>query len=124
MRSTSIFPCIVAAISNFTIFFIFQIPFKFSLQYNIVLHFHMIPASLLLTTSFFILKLIIFIACSLKDSQKFFFWQSLFLYTPSLFFMLQNEDILDIEKSDEICSPDVNVFSGLFLLPSIFSIKN
>ena len=83
----------------------------------------MIPASLLLTISFFILKLIIFITCSLKDSQK-FFWQSLFLYTPSLFSMLQNEDIVDIEKSDEVCSPDMNGFSGLFLPSSIFSIKN
>ena len=38
--------------------------------------------------------------------------------------MLQNEDIVDIEKSDEVCSPDMNGFSGLFLPSSIFSIKN
>ena len=39
--------------------------------------------------------------------------------------MLLNDDILDSEKSDEICSLTfvVNQFSGLFLHPSVFSIK-
>ena len=39
--------------------------------------------------------------------------------------MLLNDDIIDIEKSDGICLPTfvVNEFSGLFLRPSIFSIK-
>ena len=39
--------------------------------------------------------------------------------------MLLNEDILDIKKPDEICLLDfvVHELSGLFLHPSIFSIK-
>ena len=38
-----------------------------------------------------------------------------------LFSMLVNEDIVDIEKPDGICSPTfaVDEFSGLFLHPSI-----
>ena len=38
--------------------------------------------------------------------------------------MLLNEDIVDIEKPDGICSLNFGVdeFSGLFLHPSIFSI--
>ena len=66
------------------------------------MYFHMISAALLLITSFF-QKLIIFIACSLKDAQN-FFMQSLPLYTPYLFSMLLNEDIVDIETPDGICS--------------------
>ena len=40
--------------------------------------------------------------------------------------MLQNEDIVDIEKPDEICSLTfvVGEFSELFLDPSIVSIIN
>ena len=40
--------------------------------------------------------------------------------------MLLNDDIVDIEKPDRICSSSfvVNEFSGLFLHPSIFSIKH
>ena len=54
----------------------------------------------------FFLKLIIFIACSLKDSQNFF---------------IQS---LDIEKPDGICSLTtvVDESPGLFLHPSVFSI--
>ena len=50
--------------------------------------------------------------------------QSLPLYTSCLFSMLLNDDIIDIEKPDEICSPTsaVNEFLELFLHPSIFSI--
>ena len=38
--------------------------------------------------------------------------------------MLLKEDIVEIEKPDEICSLtfDVDEFSGLFVHPSIFSI--
>ena len=50
----------------------------------------------------FFLKLIIFIACSFNNSQKFFV-QSLPLYTSCLFSMLINEDIVDIEKPDGMC---------------------
>ena len=72
---------------------------------------------------FFFLKLIIFIACFLKNSLNFFI-QSLPLYTLCLFCMLLNEDILDIEKPDGICSLLflADKFSGLFLHPLIFSI--
>ena len=40
--------------------------------------------------------------------------------------MLLNDDIVDIEKPDGICSLTVVVdeFSGLFLHPSIFSVKH
>ena len=61
----------------------------------------MIPAALFLITSFF-LKLIIFIECSLKNSQD-FFMQSLPLYTSCLFSMLLNEEFADIERPDGIC---------------------
>ena len=39
--------------------------------------------------------------------------------------MLLNDDIVDIEKSDGMCSPAfvVDDISGLFLHPLIFSIK-
>ena len=84
----------------------------------------MIPAALLLINYFFFfLKLLIFIACSLKKSQNFFL-QSLPLYTSFLLSMLLNEDAVDIKKPDGICSLTfvVNEFSGIFLHPSIFSI--
>ena len=40
--------------------------------------------------------------------------------------MFLNDDIVDIEKPDGICSInfDVDEFSGLFLYPSAFSIKH
>ena len=43
-----------------------------------------------------------------------------------LIFYALNDDIVDIEKPDGICSPTfvVDEFSGLFLHPSIFSIKH
>ena len=78
----------------------------------------MIPAALSLITSFFfhILRLIIFIACSLKHSQNFFIQSFPFL----------NDDVVDIEKPDGICLPTIVMykFSGFFLHPSIFSIKH
>ena len=74
---------------------------------------------------FFFLKLIIFIACSLEDSQN-FLMQSLPLYTSFLFSMLLKDDIVHIQKSDGICSPTFveNEFPGLFLHPSFFCIKH
>ena len=126
MHSISIFPCIMTMISIFPIFLIFQIFIVKVFFTNITdfLHFHMIPAALLLIISFFFfLELIIFIACSLKDSQNFFI-QSLPLYASCLFSMLLNEDIIDLEKPDGICSLTfvVDEFSGLLFHPSIFSI--
>ena len=43
--------------------------------------------------------------------------QSLTLYTPCLFYKFLNDDIVDIEKPDGICSLTfvVDDFSGLFL---------
>ena len=64
MRSIYIFPCIMAMISNFTIYFhLSHIYFQILLnRYNRFFHLHMIPAAHLLITSFFYLKLIFFIA--------------------------------------------------------------
>ena len=84
----------------------------------------MIPAAILLIISFFFfLKLIIFIACSVKNLQN-FLMQSLPLYMSCLFSMLLDEDIADIEKPDGIylLTFVVDEFSGFFLHPSIFSI--
>ena len=52
--------------------------------------------------------------------------QSLPLYAWQLFFILLNDNIVDIEKPDGICSPTfvVDEISGLFLHPSIFSIRH
>ena len=57
--------------------------------------------------------------CSFKDLKNLFMW-SLPIYTSCLLSMSLN-DIVDIEKADEICSLNfvVDDFSGLFLHPSI-----
>ena len=49
--------------------------------------------------------------------------ESLRLYTSCLFFMLLDDDVLDIEKLDGICSPIffIDELSGLILRRSIFS---
>ena len=68
------------------------------------MYFHLIPAALLSIISFFFfLKSIILIVCSLKDTQNVFI-QSLPLYASGLFSMLLDEDIVDNEKRDRICS--------------------
>ena len=74
---------------------------------------------------FFFLKLIISVACFLKDSQN-FFMQSLPLYASCLFSMLLNDNIVEMKKAEGICLPTFSVddFSGLFIHPSIFSIKH
>ena len=48
------------------------------------------------------------------------------MYTSCLFFVLLNDDIVDIEKADGMCllTFAVEAFSTIFLDPSIFSIKN
>ena len=71
------------------------------------------------------LKLIIFTAYFLKNSQNFFI-QSLPLYTSCLFSMLLNEDIVDIEKPDGIrlLTFVVDEFLGLVFYPSVFSITH
>ena len=52
--------------------------------------------------------------------------QSLSLYTSCLFSMSLNDDIVDIEKHDEICSLTfvLGDFSVLFLHPSIFTVND
>ena len=69
-------------------------------------------AALLISSLFFFLKLIIFIACSLKDSQN--FMQFLSLYISRLLSMFLNDDIVDIEKPGGICSATfvADEFSG------------
>ena len=121
MRSTSILSCIMIMMSNLclTIFFIFQIfIFKFSFAFS-----YDSCCSFVNSLIFLFVKLIIFIACSLKNSRN-FFMQSLPVHASCLFPMLLNEDIVDIEKPDGICSLTfvVDGFSGLFLHLSIFSI--
>ena len=52
--------------------------------------------------------------------------ESLTLHISCLFFVSQNDDITDIKKSDGICSSTfvVDDFSGLFLQPLIFYVKD
>ena len=52
--------------------------------------------------------------------------QSLPLYSSCLFSILLDGKIADIKKDDGICLPtfDVDELLGLFLHPSIFSIKH
>ena len=118
MHSHPIFLCIMTMTTNFTIFFIFHMfIFNFSFLYDSC-------CSFVNNFSFFFLKLIISIACSVKDSQN-FFMESLPLYTSWLFSMLLNDDIVDIQNPDDTCSVTfvVREFSGLFFHPSVFSIK-
>ena len=123
MHSTSIFSCIMTMVSNFTIFFIFQI-FIFKFFFTNITDFSIFMRFLLLFVNnfiFFVLKFIIFIACSLKNSQNVFI-QSLPLYISWLFSMLLNKDIVDIGKLAGICSLTfvVDEFSGLLWHLPIF----
>ena len=112
----------------YDIFYLSHIHFQFFFfffffeKYIRLLHFFMSSAALLLIISFF-LKLIIFMVCSLKDSQN-VFMESLNLYTSCFFSMLLNDDILYIIKPDRICLTNlvVDEFSEWFLHQSIFSI--
>ena len=82
-------PGIMIMISNFAIFFVFQI-----------FIFHFFFKSI---TNFCILKLIIFTAYYLKDSKNFFIQYSP-LYISYLFSMFLNGDMVYIDKLDGICS--------------------
>ena len=114
-------------ISNFTIFLCLTYLFLiFFLQIKQIFIFSFDSCcSVVNNLMLFFLKLIISIVCSLKDSQK-FFMQSSLLHTSCLFSMLFNDDIVDIEKPEGICSPTFvrDEFSGKVLHPSIFSIKH
>ena len=69
---------------------------------------------LLRSSFFFFLKLIISIECSLRESRN-FFMKFFPLHTSCLFFMLLNDNFVDIEKPGEMCSPTfvVDEFSGM-----------
>ena len=75
--------------------------------------------SLLITFFFSFLKLIISFAYFLKDLGN------LSLFTSCLLSIYLNDDIVDAEKPNGICSPTfvAHEFSGLFLHPSVFFIK-
>ena len=64
----------------------------------------------------FFLKSLSLIACPIKYSQNFLV-QLLLKYTSCLFSIFLNDDIVDIEQPDGMCSPTfvVNKFSGLLL---------
>ena len=82
----------------------------FFYKYKTFLHFQMIPSALLLITFFILLKLIIFLACSLKNSQNIFI-QSFPLYTSCLFSIIMlvfytfRWWYCRHSKTDVICSP-------------------
>ena len=74
MGGTTIFPCIMAMISNFTIFLMFHI-FIFKFFFTNIADFTFFYCSwcyFINQIIFFILELIITIVCYVKDSQKFF----------------------------------------------------
>ena len=92
MLSTSTFSCIMTMISDFTMFFISKYLFSsFSLQCEIFLYLHTIPAALLLIISFF--SKINYVHCV---------FSSVPLHTSCLFYKLLSEDIIDLEKPDGI----------------------
>ena len=83
----------------------------------------MVSAALLWIISFFSFWKQISSLCALLGIHK-ISTQSLPLYTSCLFPMPVNDNIVEIEKPDGICSLTfvVDEFSELFLHPSIFSI--
>ena len=101
MRSTSKFSCIMTMISNFTIFFIFQILiFKFFFINITIFPFsYDFCCFFVKNFIFFLLKSFLFYTCSLNNSQNFFI-QSLFIML--LFPMLLNGHILYAQKNDWI----------------------
>ena len=124
---TSIFNCIMAKVSNFTMLFIFIMFILILLyKYNKFLQFHMISAVRFLKGSFKKKKRLSSLRVLLRI-HKTFSWRLYFImYTSCLFSRLLNAHVVDINKSDQICSLAfvLDEFSGLFLHPSIFSIKH
>ena len=126
MHSTSVFSYIMTMISNFHIFHVSNNYFQvFLYKYNRFFHFLWFLQFFLNNFTFLFLKLIIFIASSLKDSQNFFI-KSFPLHISCLFSMLLNDDIVAIKKPDRRCShiSVVDEFSGFYLHPSIYFIKH
>ena len=81
----------------------------------------MIPATVLLITSFFLFK-INYLHCVLSQG----FTKVFHVIFTTLYIRLLNDAIVDIERLDEICLSTfaVDEFSKLFLHPSIFSFKH
>ena len=127
MCSTFIFTCIMKMVPNFMICFIFTyLSSNYSLQIYKIFTISFDSCCCFVNKSiFFFLKSIIFIVCSLKDSQN-FIMQSLPLYTSCFFSLFLNVDIVDIEKSDGICSPILlyMTFQDYFYIHQFFSIKH
>ena len=101
VSSNSIFTCIVKMISNFTIFFIFNI-FIFKLFCTNIAKFafsYDSCCSFANNLTFFVFK-INSLHCSPTDSQ-FSCMQSLLLHT-CFFSVSLNDDIVDLEKPDEM----------------------
>ena len=119
------FTCLMTMISN-NIYYLQHIYFQSSFyKYNRFLHFHIIPANYLLIISFFSFLNQFFSFRVLLRIRK-TFMQSLPLNTSCLFRTPLNDNIVDTEKPDGIYSPTfvADNFSGLFLHPSIFSLKD
>ena len=120
------FACKMAMISSFTILLVFQI-FIFNFFYKMQQIFAFLCDSCYTFVNDFILfflKLIIFIACSLKNSPNIFI-KSLPQCTSCLFSIILNEDIVDIEKT---CCNMFAYFCYEWILriifTSIFSVKH
>ena len=122
MCSTSIFPFIMTKILYLYFFLLRYFFFFFFYIYFFVFHYDSC-CCFVKNSIFFFLKLIVYIVCSVKESEN-FFMESLPLYTLYLFSMLLNGNVVDIEKPDGICSVTFveDEFAWLFLHPSIFSI--
>ena len=90
MRSTSMFSCIMIMIFNFSIFLSFKYLFsRFFYKYNRFLHFHMIPATLWLVTSFFSFENYLFSLRVLLNIHKTFSYY-FYLYIHHAFLSLLN----------------------------------
>ena len=74
----------------------------FLYKHNRFLHFHVIPAALLLKTLFFSFQKKLSLLRALLRIHK-TFTPSLPLYISCLFSMLLNDDIVDTKKPDGIC---------------------
>ena len=95
--STSIFPFMTMISFFYNIFHLSNIYFQiFIYKYNRFLHFLIIPATLLLITSFFPFR-IVFISCSPTNSQKFFIPPH-HPYASCLFSMILNASSLQTLK--------------------------
>ena len=79
----------------------------------------MVTVALLLRTSFFFLINKLYSLRYVLKIHKTFSYDHYLCTDPAYFYMLLNDDIVDIEKTDGICSPTFVVF----LYPSIFSFK-